>query len=325
MIPEYVRGSIAPVFTAFQEDLSIDEDGQRRLLDFLIERGGISAFFLRSGMGQMYAYSYEEVQQMARLGCAHLRGRASVLIGCAGIWDRNRDRRPDPDLYTRQSIELGRYAQDQGADGVVYTIPEGIAPKAGETHAEVILRFFEAITAALAPPILLYQPPGTDPDYCVTPSLMRRLAALPGIRGIKLSATDAEYLCDIGEALEGTETAFICGCETVFFAALPGGARAVIGQGATLNPRVLNAIQDRFEAGDWPGAMEAQRAANRLCRATKNPVEFLKRYATEQGYAVPLYARTLENNPYVKTATPLTHEEYVRFRAVFEMECVRYS
>jgi len=325
MIPEFVRGSLAPMFTAFKEDLTIDEAGQRRFLDFLIERGWVSAFFLLSGMGQMYAYSYEEVRQIARLGCAHLRGRAPVLIGCAGIWDRNRDRRPDRGLYTRQSIELGRYAQDQGADGVVFTIPEGIAPEAGESHAGVILRFFEAVTAALAPPVLLYQPPGTDPDYCVSPALMRELAALPGIRGIKLSTTDAEYLCDIGAALAGTETAFICGCETVFYAALPAGARAVIGQGATLNPRILNAVQDRFEAGDWPGAMEAQRAANRLCRMTKNPVEFMKRYATDHGHAVPLHARTLENNPYVKNAAPLTPEEYAQSKQVFEAECAHYG
>ena len=66
MVPQFVRGCIAPTFTVFRSDLSFDSDGQRRFLDFLIERGGISAFFVRSGMGQMFTYSYEEVQAMAR-------------------------------------------------------------------------------------------------------------------------------------------------------------------------------------------------------------------------------------------------------------------
>ena len=36
-----IRGAIAPVFTAFTESGALDLDGQRRLLDFLVERGGI--------------------------------------------------------------------------------------------------------------------------------------------------------------------------------------------------------------------------------------------------------------------------------------------
>ena len=320
MIPQYISGSIAPVFTAFAEDLSLDEDGQRRLLDYMLEKGGISAYFLRSGMGQMYTFSVEEVRQMTRLGCEHLRGKAPVLIGCAGVWDRDRARRPEREIYIRQCLELGKYALDQGADGVVYTIPEALETRNGETHADVVLDFFERIAAELSGPILIYQPPGTQQEYCVTAPLMRDLAALPGIRGIKLSTSDGEYVCTIGEALEGTETALICGCETVFYAALLAGARAAIGQGASLNPRHLNAIQDRMHAGDVAGAMAAQRRTNLLCREARNPVAFFKRYVSEKGYAVPPYARILENNPYVTNPAPLDDNEYARFKMLFETE-----
>lgn len=324
MIPQYIRGSIAPVFTAFHEDLTIDETGQRRLLDYLLDQGGVSAYFLRSGMGQMYTFSVEEVRLMARLGCEHLRGKAAALIGCAGEWDRNRERRPDRDTYIRQCIDLGQYALDQGADGVVYTIPEALAPQNGETHVDIILSFFERICAAVSGPILIYQPPGTQAEYCVTPGLIKQLAALPGIHGIKLSTSDGEYVCDIGGALDGTELALICGCETVFYAALLAGAKAVIGQGATLNPKVLNAIQDRMEAGDLPGAMRAQHKTNLLCRSVRNPVAFFKRYVTEKGYPVKPYGRMLENNPYVSNPAPLSDEEYAQFRDSFETELAAF-
>lgn len=320
MIPKYLRGSIAPVFTAFNENLTIDESGQCRLLDYLLEQGGISAYFLRSGMGQMYTFSVEEVRMMARLGCAHLRGKAAVLIGCAGVWDRNRDRRPDRETYIAQCVELGQFAMDQGADGVVYTVPEALAPQKDETHASVILKFFERISASVPGPILIYQPPGTEEAFCVTPALIRELAALPGIHGIKLSTSDGEYVCDIGAALEGTALALICGCETVFYAALLAGAKAVIGQGATLNPKVLNAIQIRMETGDLPGAMRAQQKTNFLCRNVRNPVAFFKRYISEKGYHVQPYARMLENNPYITNPQPLSEDEYLQFKQVFEAE-----
>ncbi|MBN2307673.1 MAG: dihydrodipicolinate synthase family protein, partial [Candidatus Hydrogenedentes bacterium] len=108
MIPEFVRGAIAPVFTAFNEDGTFDEAGQRNLLDFLLERGGISAFFLRSGMGQMYTFSYEDTEAIARTACSHLAGTAPALVGTTGIWDRDRTRRPNPAVFTQQAIELSR-------------------------------------------------------------------------------------------------------------------------------------------------------------------------------------------------------------------------
>ena len=131
MIPAFIRGSIAPVFTVFNEDRSIDEAGQRNLLDFLMDRGGISAYFVRSGMGQMYAYSAEDVRLMIELATEHLRGRAPVMAGCSGIWDRNYDRRPDPDRYTAEAVEFCKFAEDHGVDAAVLTIPEGLAPAGG--------------------------------------------------------------------------------------------------------------------------------------------------------------------------------------------------
>ena len=57
MIPQYVRGSIAPVFTAFHEDGRLDDDGQCSILRWLAETKAVSAFFVRSGMGQMFSFS----------------------------------------------------------------------------------------------------------------------------------------------------------------------------------------------------------------------------------------------------------------------------
>lgn len=147
MIPIYARGCIAPTFSIFRSDLSFDPDGQRRFLDFLLDRGGISAFFVRSGMGQMFTFSYEDVQAMARTACSHLKGRAPVLVGTTGIWDRDRTHYPDPAVFVSEAVELSRYAEEQGADGVVHTIPEAILPRDGQTEADVILEYFETVSA----------------------------------------------------------------------------------------------------------------------------------------------------------------------------------
>jgi len=327
MIPEYIRGSIAPVFTAFDKDGRLDDAGQRNLLDFLRENGGVNAYFLRCGMGQMYTFEYDDVRHIAQTACSHFNGAGPLLIGTTGIWDRDCANRPAPDVFTQQAVELSRFAEDQGAAGVVHTIPEAIAPEGDQTVADVILRYFETVCAAVKGPVLIYQPPGTADEYCVTVDLIRQLADMPAIKGMKVSTTNAEYILDLTWAVAGKDFAFISGAETAFLAGLCSGSPAVIGQGATVNPQILNAIQDRFEDGDLSGAVEAQRSANLLVQESKNTVDFFKRYASEKGYPVQPYHRSMASNPYSKQKAPgpLTDDEYAAFKRLLESELEKYT
>ena len=305
------------MFTAFHADGSIDEAGQRNLLDFLLERGGISAYFLRCGMGQMYAYEEDDVHQMIKLAAEHLKGRAPLMLGCSGIWDRNYERRPERAVYTAQAIAFSRAAEEHGADAVVVTIPEGIAPEGEETPHDVVLRYVEAVAQSVSIPVFLYQPPKTDPAYCVDGRLLSKLASIPHVNGIKVSSADAGYFVEIGEALEGSDMALVCGNENAYYAALMAGAKGAIGQGTTLNPHLINAVAEAYMQGDLVGALEAQRKVNLLCRESVNPVGFFLRYAREHGYAIEDHARP-ERNPYASNRPPLSDAEYQRFKAIFE-------
>lgn len=323
MIPPFIRGAIAPVFTAFNQNGALDPDGQRSLLDFLAASNAISAYFVRSGMGQMFTFSYEDVCRIAKVACDHLRDRAPVLVGASGIWDRDRKHLPDPAAFTTQSIDLCRMALDVGAAGVVLTLPEAIEPGATETYADVTLTYFEAIAEDVALPILIYQSPGTPKPYRVTIDLIQKLAALPNVTAIKLSSGDAGYLLDITYATRNEDFAVIAGNECAFYAALCSGARAVIGQGAALNPAILNAVQNRFEKKDYPGAIEAQHAVNLLVEQSTNAVEFLKRYATEQGYPIPPHARQDKSEAY--PAKELSQHKYDAFKKLLDSQLTRFD
>lgn len=325
-VPGFVQGSIAPVFTAFDDDGTFNPDGQRHLLDFMLERGGISAYFVRSGMGQMYAFlSSAEVRALAMTACKHLAGRAPVLVGASGIWDRNYDRRPPRGQYMDESAELGKIAADLGAAGVVYTIPEAIAPVHDETHAEVTLRYFEFLSGKVSLPIFIYQPPRTRPEYMLSPVLLHQLAQMDRICGVKVSYSDGDYLYSLVRATAGTHCAYIVGAETVFLFGLLIGARAVIGQGCVLNPQILNAVQQRLEAGDRVGAIRAQDAVNRLVHSGRNIQDFFKRYATEHGHPVPRHWRVLQSNPYGEPdPAPLSPQEYEAYKQRLEAELASF-
>jgi hypothetical protein len=104
------------------------------------------------------------------------------------------------------------------------------------------------------------------------------------------------------------------------------GAYACIGQGCCVNPAIILAVQDRFEAGDLRGAMDAQRSVNYLVKKVRNSVEFLKRYATEKGFPVKPYARAGEGtDPYAPVGPQMSAETYEATKAVLEAELAKYT
>ena len=325
MTPDYVQGCIAPVFTAFHEDGRLDDDGQRAILDYLLETGAVSACFIRCGLGQLFVFSEDDARQIAKTTCEHMADKVPVLAGCMGIWDRNRDALPDPKVYKRQAVELSKYAQDMGAAGVVHTLPDALQPADGQTYSDVVIDYFEMINDAVALPIFIYQNPGTDERYCVDDDLVRALADIPNVAGMKLSSSNAAYIFDVTYATRDKDFAFIVGAETAFLAGLVTGAAACIGQGATINPQIIRAVYDRYHAGDLPGAIEAQHSTNLLVNRSNNCVEFFKRWLAEKGYNVQPYARSMKNNPYMGDRPPLSQEEYDSYKRLLEAELDKYT
>jgi 4-hydroxy-tetrahydrodipicolinate synthase len=322
-VPKEIRGSIAPVFTAFNEDGTLDDAGQRSFLDYLVKEGGVEAYFVRCGMGQMFSFDMDDTKQLTKNVCAHMKGKGAVLVGCSGIWDRNYDKRPDGATYLQQAIELSQYAESQGADGAVHSIPEALLPAAGQAMDDFIVDYFTKICDSVKIPIYIYQTPGTLPEYSVTMNSLSQLADIENMMGIKVSTSDGAFIFDMCEATRGKDFAYIVGAETAFYAGCRVGAKACIGQGASLNPKVLNAIQTRYEAGDIEGMIEAQNDTNRLVYECPNASDFFKRYVAEKGCAIQPHARST-GNPYVTSREPLSQEAYDKFKPIFESLISKY-
>ncbi len=323
---DYLRGPIANVFTAFHEDGAFDGDGQRAILDALLATEAISAYFVRSGMGQMYTFSAEEVKAIAHCACTHMNGKGPVLVGVSGAWDRRPETRRAAADYTGETIRLAQHAQDEGAAGVVITLPEAIGldeetPVAAESAT---LRHIEAVGASVSIPVFLYQPPRTGPLFCVTVERLRRIAEAPNVAGIKVSTADAGLILDCVWSTRGMDFVYINGNETAYYAALAMGVKGCIGEGCCLAPKIVRAVLERFEAGDHAGAMDAQRSLNLLVQKNPGAVTFWKRYVAEQGYPVQPWSRDVAGNSYQDGAPVLSEDAYGAFKNVYEPELARY-
>ncbi|MCL4691635.1 MAG: dihydrodipicolinate synthase family protein [Candidatus Hydrogenedentes bacterium] len=327
-VPDFLHTTIAPVLTAFHDDDAFDETSQRNLLDYMLSLGEIGAYFIRSGMGQMYAYSYDDVFRVSKICAAHLDGRAPWLLNCSGIWDGDRSvpTRPDPDVYMEQALAFQRHAEDSDAAAVVHVLPEALLPVGRPFDIDQAYpQYFESVCAETTLPVVIYQPPGMPANVNLTPQVLARLAGIPNLVGCKVSSRDGIYMFDLIRSIQGKDFHFITGTECLFFATLYAGSRGVIGVGSNLFPRVLNVLRQRFLDGDRDGVLEAQESVNRLFHACPYARITMKRLATDGGYPVGLAYRGGGANPYGDEGLPCTDENYQAYKHLLERELAKYA
>ena len=324
-VPAYLEGAIAPVFTAFNDDGTLDDAGQRHIMDALVDTGAVASMFIRSGMGQMYAFNVEDTKQLANNVVGYLKGKAHVLVGCSGEWDRNYEARPDRDTYIGQSIELAKYVDGIGADCAVLAIPEALVPNEGEAMGDMVYNYVKSVCDAVSCGVVLYQVPGIRPEYITSMETMVRLAKIDNLIGMKASNSDAAYIFDAVYATRDLDFGYIVGAETAWYAGLLAGSRGTIGQGCSVNPLVIKVAMERYDAGDLAGVVEAQQDINQLCYVSPNPVEFFKQQLIDAGKPLSLYARPA-GNPYAPSGrAPMTREEYETFKAYFDNIMAKYQ
>lgn len=267
MLEPFPRGVITPMPTPFAKSGEIDLGGAANLVRYLVGTGYVDGIFVRSGIGQMYAFTVEETLALARTAIEAAEGRVPILVGCAGEWDGDPSHRPDPERYTEQSVHLVKETVSMGASAAVLVIPAALAAE-GREASELVVEYYRRVGHATGGPIVLYQPPGTPAVYRVTPTVMRELLKLPAVKGMKLSVSTHEGFAPIAEAVRGTGFALIAGAEGFFLEALKLGAVGVIGQGCITYPEILRAVQAYYEASNLDFAEQAQQAVNAALKAT---------------------------------------------------------
>lgn len=102
-------GSWVAMPTPFSSDNKIDYGAFKVLIDRQIEYGTSELFILGSA-GESTLLTVEEKKEIVRNLVPMVKGRIPTFFGCAA-------------MNTDSAVEMARYCEAQGADGVVFTIP----------------------------------------------------------------------------------------------------------------------------------------------------------------------------------------------------------
>jgi 4-hydroxy-tetrahydrodipicolinate synthase len=167
-----IVGSIVALVTPMHEDGRVDFDALRRLIDWHVEQG-TDCIGVVGTTGESPTVTVQEHCEIIRVACEHAAGRVPVMAGTGGN-------------ATHEAIELTRFAAKAGAACSLQVVPYYNKPSQDGMFAH-----FTAVAEAVDLPMVLYNVPGrTVAD--LQPETALRLAALPGVVGIKEATGNIE-------------------------------------------------------------------------------------------------------------------------------------
>jgi len=230
-------GIVPPVITVFDSDGEIDEEKTKKFIQHLINEG-VHGIFVAGSTGESSLMNMEQRKKIIDVGVEVCKGKVPLFAGTGHN-------------STKIAIELSKYAQDAGADGVLVFLPHYPKPT-----QETIYQHYKAVAEAVNIPVFVYSWPGQY-GVDIEPETVARLAREGYIRGIKDSHFDIDHTAEIIRLTEDKITVWQ-GFETKILPALCLGADGSVCTIGNIIPKECVQIYKLFKEGKIEEAREKQ-------------------------------------------------------------------
>ena len=238
---EPFHGVLPALITPFTEDGSaIDGDALRALVDRLIG-AGVGGLVPGGSTGEFTTLGHAERRELVEVTVDAAGGRVPVVAGTGA-------------LSTRETVELSAHAERAGAAAVMIVPPFYDALSWRE-----LLAHYTAVAEAIDIPIMYYNLPSAS-GVTLTAEQLRELpvTCLKDTGGDAVAAT---------ELIQTDGPVLLNGWDTLTFAALAAGVRAVVWGAAGILPEQCVELHRRLiDDIDLPAARELWRRLWPLCR-----------------------------------------------------------
>lgn len=212
-----LTGSIVAIATPMQESGELDLPALAKLIDFHAANG-TRGIVIVGTTGESPTVSVDEHCLLIRTAVQHAAGRVTVIAGTGAN-------------STAEAIELTRYARQVGAPMCLSVVPYYNKPS-----QDGLYQHFRAI-AEVGLPVILYNVPGRTVADLATETVLR-LAALPGIVGIKDATSDLVRHVDLIKRLPaGKPFALYSGNDDTALAYMLLGGHGVVSVTANVAPK----------------------------------------------------------------------------------------
>ncbi len=263
MVKKSTRKPLQGVFPlvpfAIKENQELDLDGLAHNVDFLA-RSGVHGFIAFGCMGEFYAPSEQEFNQVVDVAVQTAAGRLAVVIGATF-------------QNQKECIRRATYAEKAGADGLMIAPPYVINP----TEADV-LEYYTSINAAIDEiQIMCYNYPPLPRGFNMTPKFWDKLLELEHITAVKESNGDVWHRANVLTKIADRINVFSGGEGWLLTDVLLGG-KGIVSLFGIAVPKAVLALYDACVRRDLDRAIPLYRKFTQLCSyiTGENEVAFLK-------------------------------------------------
>lgn len=241
---------LLPLVTPFDRNEEVDYEKYGQLAEYVIAKKYCDSLIVSGTTGEFNTLTVDERAKLLETALKAAAGKVPVIagVGCAS---------------TRETVALAQKAEKIGADCIMIVAPFYCKPT-----QDAVYEHFKIVHDATNLPILLYNIP-IFTGINMEPELVRRLAALPRVVGIKDEAgLNPIQITDYYLATKSVKPDFLLfnGDDLMLMPTIPQGAMGIVSGGAQLVGDRIRKVFELYESGKNNEAMEVYRDIFRLFR-----------------------------------------------------------
>lgn len=242
-------GYITPAVTVFDDDGSLDAAGLKNVYEHLI-RGNMDGIVIMGSTGEFFSMSAKQKRQLIDIASETIAGRVRLYVGAGS-------------MRMEESLEIGNYALERGAAGVM-----AISPWYFPLGKSDIIRYYSYLAEHLEGNIFLYNFPAVT-GHDISPEIvLELLKKYHNITGYKDTVKEMSHTRGLMDAVQIKYPGFqvYSGYDDNLLHVMAGGGSGCVGGLSNICPEIFRDWSDAIYEGDTKGMEVGQRKANKLCR-----------------------------------------------------------
>ncbi len=239
------EGSGVALITPFKNN-EVDYQRLGEIIDWQIEKG-TDSIIICGTTGESATMSHEERKNVIEFAVKRTNKRIPVI---AGTGSNN----------TAYSIELSKFAEEVGVDGLLI-----VTPYYNKTTQKGVIEHYKAIANSVNSPIILYNVPGRT-GMSLLSKTVYELSKIPNIVGIKEASGDISLVAQIA-SLCGDDFYIYSGNDDMTVPILSLGGKGVISVVANILPSDTHQMVMEYLNGNIEKSRKLQLKMNGLINA----------------------------------------------------------
>ncbi|RLG31620.1 4-hydroxy-tetrahydrodipicolinate synthase [Methanosarcinales archaeon] len=232
-----LEGVYPALITPFTKDDEIDEEGLRRMVEYVIE-GGVAGIVPCGTTGESATLSHEEHKRVI-----------DVVVDCskvpviAGTGSNN----------TKEAVEFTKHAEDTGADACLL-----ITPYYNKPNVKGLKEHFKRIGDSVDIPLILYNIPSRTGQNVNAETMVALASEVENIKGVKEASGDLKQIGAIIRSIteRGLDFTVVAGDDFLTLPVMSLGGKGVISVAANIAPREMSEMVTAMLNGEMEKAKE---------------------------------------------------------------------